>query len=164
MYKRQVVYYSWEIQLIDSPVFQRLRDIQQLGRAEMTYPSAHHSRFEHSLGTTAIASKMIDNLSQRSSDYNITDKDKYKIRLAALLHDRGHCFYSHFSESVYSALPAFAVIREYMDKKLNKEAFPKPHEIFSYLIITSESFVDFFYKYILYPDKGSIQDVYKRQL
>ena len=52
-----VLYNGWEIQIIDSPLFQRLRDIRQLGRAETTYPSAHHTRFEHSLGTTGASSR-----------------------------------------------------------------------------------------------------------
>ena len=100
-----VVYYGWENQIIDSPLFQRLRDIRQLGMAEMTYPAARHTRFEHSLGTVAIASRMIDKLAERSNGEIITKKEKYMVRLAALLHDVGHCFYSHLSENVYGNLP-----------------------------------------------------------
>ena len=102
-----VLYNGWEIQIIDSPLFQRLRDIRQLGRAETTYPSAHHTRFEHSLGTTAIASRMIDKLAERSAGLEITQRDRNKVRLAALLHDVGHCFYSHLSENVYGNTEPF---------------------------------------------------------
>ncbi|PWM45861.1 MAG: hypothetical protein DBX47_03330 [Clostridiales bacterium] len=149
-----VLYYGWEIELIDSPVFQRLRDIQQLGRADLTYPAARHTRFEHSLGTVAIASRMIDNLRTRSNDYIISDSDKNKIRLAALLHDIGHCFYSHLSERVYSKMAQFKAIRKELMQNFDKGVNPKPHELFSYMLVKSETFGNFFFEYISYPDKG----------
>ena len=45
-----MMFYPWELQIIDSPLLQRLRKINQVGLAVLTYPSAHHSRFEHTLG------------------------------------------------------------------------------------------------------------------
>lgn len=83
----------------------------------MTYPAARHTRFEHSLGTVAIASRMIDNLRNRSVDYFVTDSDRNKVRLAALLHDIGHCFYSHLSERIYSKLPQFSEIKKENNEK-----------------------------------------------
>ena len=47
-----IKFYPWELQILDSPLLQRLRSINQLGLAVLTYPSAHHSRFEHTLGVT----------------------------------------------------------------------------------------------------------------
>ena len=46
---------SWEMQLIDSPLIQRLRDIKQLGMASLIYPCSNHTRFEHTLGVAAAA-------------------------------------------------------------------------------------------------------------
>jgi HD superfamily phosphohydrolase len=111
------VRFSWrEMALIDSPIMQRLRDVHQTGLAYYVYPSARHSRFEHSLGATTVASRVFDALvhRQRSAFRDIVramwkdaDPDvsvlrlKQELRLAALLHDTGHSLYSHTSERVY---------------------------------------------------------------
>src|SRR5438876_9585927 len=59
--------FSWrELVLIDSPLFQRLRGIHQTGLAHYVYPSARHSRFEHSLGVATVASRAFDALQQRN--------------------------------------------------------------------------------------------------
>ena len=47
-------YEAWEMQIIDSPLIQRLRNISQVGLAVLTYPAARHSRFEHTLGVAAV--------------------------------------------------------------------------------------------------------------
>lgn len=114
--------FSWiELALIDSPLLQRLRGIHQTGLAYYVYPSARHSRFEHSLGVTTIASRAFDALMQRSPDLtdiaSAFDKEnpsrflanaRQELRLAALLHDTGHSIHSHTSEIVYSKLPLLA--------------------------------------------------------
>jgi HD superfamily phosphohydrolase len=137
-----VKFNSWEIAIIDTPLYQRLRDIYQVGLGVFTYPSARHSRFEHSLGVTAIASRMIDSLAeQKSNTLQITPHEKMDVRLAALLHDIGHCFYSHLSESFYGTLPEFVDLLKYFNIKHSVR--PKPHEIFSYLIINTNAFKEF---------------------
>ncbi len=153
-----VLYKSWEIKLIDSPLLQRLRDVHQLGMADLTYTAARHSRFEHSLGTTAIAGRMISRLRERYSDneeITVTDADVNMIRLAALLHDVGHCFYSHLSETVYGDMPQFPIMTEHIVQLENAPKKPAPHELFSYLIITSDAFTKFFHENIDYPNKGT---------
>jgi len=84
-----------ETELIDTPTFQRLKKIKQLGFAHMVYPSAMHTRFEHSLGVMHIMSRVINNTHERFSE-----KDKQKLRIAALLHDVGHYPYSHVMEKI----------------------------------------------------------------
>ena len=157
-----VVYYKWEMQIIDTPLFQRLRDIHQLGMAEYTYPAARHSRYEHSLGTVAIAFKMIERLKERFSaesdsgnEAPITQNDVFAVRFAALLHDIGHCLYSHLSEQIYASMPEFEAIYKDVVESTEQKISPKPHEIFSYLIISSDSFCDFFFDSIDYPNKGN---------
>lgn len=151
-----VFYSGWEIQIIDSPVVQRLRDIHQLGMADLTYTAARHSRFEHSLGTAAIAGRMVEHLKKRSKDYAVCDRDINTVRLAALLHDVGHCFYSHLSERVYGSMPGFSELMKEKDVKCS------PHEFMSYLIITSDAFVGFFDEYVDFPDKYSSRDILLR--
>ncbi len=48
--------------LIDHPIFQRLRRIKQMGLADYVYPSANHTRFSHSLGATYLMKKSIETL------------------------------------------------------------------------------------------------------
>jgi HD superfamily phosphohydrolase len=84
-----------EQEIVDSPSFQRLRRLNQLGLVPLVYPNANHSRFAHSLGVFHIMSRVIDLLVRKEQ---LTDEDRRKMRLAALLHDAGHYPYSHLME------------------------------------------------------------------
>jgi HD superfamily phosphohydrolase len=87
-----------ETKIIDTPTFQRLRRLKQLGLASMVYPNASYSRFTHSLGVLYIASRVIEIFKKRKL---ITDEeDIQKHRIAALLHDIGHYPYSHLMERI----------------------------------------------------------------
>ena len=89
--------YNHELQIIDNPIFQRLRRIRQLSGAHLTYPSAQHTRFEHSLGVMHIASQA----GQALHEKELLDKDDIEIlRLAGLLHDIGHGPFSHLFEEI----------------------------------------------------------------
>ncbi|MCK9151657.1 HD domain-containing protein [Methanobacterium alcaliphilum] len=82
-----------EVELIDTPQLQRLRRIKQLGFTNLVYPGANHSRFEHSIGTMYLASRLADHL-------KLDDDKKRMLRVCALLHDAGHGPFSHVSEPV----------------------------------------------------------------
>ena len=99
-----------EQQLIDSRVFQRLRRIRQLAMAFLVYPSALHTRFEHSIGVMHIAGRICTSLHELNPD-RISDEDITNVRFAALLHDVGHGPFSHLSESL---LEKFAPAQAYM--------------------------------------------------
>ena len=79
--------------LIDTPAVQRLRHVKQLGTVQLVYPSANHTRFEHSLGVYHLASRALDHL-------GIGGKRAERIEAAAMLHDVGHGPFSHNLESL----------------------------------------------------------------
>ncbi len=74
---------SKEVELLGTPVVQRLRRIKQLGNTHLVYPSACHSRFEHTLGVLHIATRMAQKL-------ELNDDETKIVRYTALLHDVGH--------------------------------------------------------------------------
>ena len=81
--------------LIDTPIFQRLRRIAQLGLAQYVYPGATHSRFSHCLGAMHAMNRIATSL----IDQEILNFDDLEmLRLAALLHDIGHYPFSHVLE------------------------------------------------------------------
>ena len=84
-----------EVKLINQLPFQRLRGIKQLAMANLVYPGALHTRFEHSIGTLHAASRILDKI---ALDAHLCYNDIVSIRLAALLHDIGHGPFSHVSE------------------------------------------------------------------
>ncbi len=88
------------LDLIDSPEFQRLRRIRQLGISWITFPSAVHTRFTHSLGACHLAGRYMDKLYDRHKKSFYKRKDDFDrarllARVTALLHDIGHGAFSH---------------------------------------------------------------------
>jgi hypothetical protein len=79
--------------LLDAPAVQRLRHVKQLSTVRLVYPSANHTRFEHSLGVYHLASRALDHLGVEG------DRADH-VRAAALLHDVGHGPYGHQTEDV----------------------------------------------------------------
>ena len=81
------------LELLGTPEVQRLHSIKQLGFAHLVFPGAHHTRFEHSLGACAIATRIAEILELPSEEKNL-------LACAALLHDVGHGPFSHTLESL----------------------------------------------------------------
>ncbi|WP_435077784.1 HD domain-containing protein [Halococcus sp. AFM35] len=79
--------------LLDTKPVQRLRHIRQLGTVDLVYPSANHTRFEHSLGVYHLADRALSHL-------GIEGRQAERVRAAALLHDVGHGPYSHNLEAL----------------------------------------------------------------
>jgi HD superfamily phosphohydrolase len=86
--------------LIDTPQFQRLRYVRQLGLAYLVYPGATHSRFEHALGTYHLARRALALLEERGDLAGLGDRECALARTAALLHDVGHYPFSHALEEI----------------------------------------------------------------
>jgi HD superfamily phosphohydrolase len=87
------------LSLIDTPEFQRLRRIRQLGMSDLVFPSANHSRFSHCVGTMHVARKMVDQ-AIRLTGKKIREDQRTTVLVAALLHDIGHGPFSHAFEKV----------------------------------------------------------------
>lgn len=84
--------------LIEHPIFQRLRRIKQLGLSNLVYPGALHTRFQHVIGAMSLAAQAVDVL--RSKGIDITEEEKDGVCAAVLLHDLGHGPFSHTLEHV----------------------------------------------------------------
>jgi HD superfamily phosphohydrolase len=84
--------------VVDTPPFQRLRYIRQLGHAFLVYPGATHTRFEHALGTYHLARRALTVLAERDALAGLDADEPALVRLAALLHDVGHYPFSHALE------------------------------------------------------------------
>ena len=78
------------LRIVDHPEFQRLRWIRQLGLNQLVYPSAMHTRFEHSIGSFHLAKRLCEHLDIESDEF----------KAAALLHDIGHMPLSHATEQL----------------------------------------------------------------
>ena len=83
--------------LIEHPIFQRLRRIKQLGLSYLVFPGANHSRFEHALGATHLMRQAISVL--RMKGHEITEAEADAVTIAILLHDIGHAPFSHVLEN-----------------------------------------------------------------
>ena len=110
-----VSYTNEEKVVIDSPQFQRLRDIHQLAMTYLIYPGASHKRFEHSLGVMELATNIFDvvmdddNLTKRSREVfkeQLQNKQYWRqtLRMAALCHDVGHLPFSHTGEKILEGI------------------------------------------------------------
>ncbi|GAB4528774.1 MAG: HD domain-containing protein [Haliangiales bacterium] len=83
--------------LVNTELFQRLRNIRQNGVCNLVFHGAEHSRFCHSMGVAHVAGRMFD-AAARNSQVDTSQEEREATVLAALLHDVGHGPYSHLIE------------------------------------------------------------------
>jgi len=142
-----------EYLVLDSPLLQRLRYIHQTALAYLVYPTANHTRFDHSLGCAKIAQQLGEKIIPVGEKVLVDKKTRIaELRLAALLHDVGHCFFSHLSESIMQS--------HFRDLYIAAKRAPQFKgrnlglaEINSYLIVKSERFHAFLDRVVhYYPD------------
>lgn len=133
---------EFELKVINTIYFQRLKDIRQL-TCQHVYPSARHTRFEHSLGVMELTKNAIRYLNENGFIEYIDEKNQknhlindslfFNVSMAALLHDVGHCVFSHMGEKLYdydevrdeliSAIKDTLIISD--EKKLNPDLINK---------------------------------------
>jgi len=98
-----------EKSVIDTPFFQRLRGVRQLGFGDLAFPGATHTRHAHSLGAMHVASKLLDAVAARQKlPDEVRQQFRGAVRLAVLCHDLGHMPLSHASERI---APARSLLR-----------------------------------------------------
>jgi len=130
------IYEKHEISLLDLPIIQRLRRVHQTALAFLTYPCATHNRFQHTLGVMNIVDKLAKAFQQRYPKL-MGLETLQELRIAAMLHDVGQGPFSHASEEIMEHMGD--VKSALADPKFSKIQ-GKPHEMLSYLIITSDGF------------------------
>jgi uncharacterized protein len=121
-----------ETEVIDSPEFQRLRAIKQLGFAEVSFPGATHNRFIHSIGVSHLAGVVFDQIFKVFPFSSSGVKNRYRqvFKLAALLHDVGHGPLSHTIEEVMPPLSALNVTAyQHRGKTSSQGDFMAPKEL-----------------------------------
>jgi HD superfamily phosphohydrolase len=102
-----------ETACVDSPPFQRLRRIMQLGETHLVYPGAVHTRFSHSLGALRLTQHLLDRVHNQSQSLHATEdlisdwgpgsdrgwaEATVLARLGGLLHDLCHVPAGHTIE------------------------------------------------------------------
>jgi hypothetical protein len=92
---------------IDTPIFQRLRHIEQTSM-RCLFPGAHHDRFIHSLGVFHLGQWMYEVLLNNTAGDQaihaaLQEKSlKHTFLIACLMHDCGHAPFSHTLEKFYN--------------------------------------------------------------
>ena len=143
--------------LIDTSIFQRLRQIEQTSMRQL-YPAAHHDRFIHSLGVFHLAQcvyrRLLDSCDEEDQTEIRDVLEDSMVRntflIASLMHDCGHAPFSHTFESFYNyseandTKPAYERLRECFSGdhfEISGSFKPAPHEAFS-AVILKEFFSD----------------------
>ncbi len=159
--------------LINCPLFQKLRSISQLGFTYWTYPTARHSRFEHSLGVYYVVQQLLKSFRNTASTeewggrgvkaIHFDEEEEQLACHAALLHDIGHVTFSHVTENIFLLRGAERNIGPYkidgfignfrdhfegrannIDPTIPAGRVPDLSEILSVAIITSDRFRRFY--------------------
>ena len=127
-----------EIEILEHPFFQRLRNIKQLGFSEYVFPGATHTRYLHSIGVMHVATLVFNSLFKDQNNKDIL-RLKESLRLGCLLHDIGHAPLSHSTESVMPMVSELKLPKQFEGGKRQAS-----HEDYTIKSITDSSFTKSF--------------------
>ncbi|MCL1862354.1 MAG: HD domain-containing protein [Defluviitaleaceae bacterium] len=147
-----------EVFLIDSPLIQRLKKIKQLGYAYQVYTNADYNRFSHTIGVVETSTRISKVIEKKVPTGKTDEKINFieLVRIAAIMHDSGHMFFSHVSEKFFLHNKNFRRNKEviealtFFSEKVSERV--ALHEMFSVMIVNSEHFFKFLE--IVYFDKS----------
>lgn len=89
------------LRIIDTPEYQRLHYLKQLGTCDFVFRGATHTRFEHSLGVGHLAERLLRVIKTNQPELHITDMDILCVKVAGICHDLGHGPFSHVFDGVF---------------------------------------------------------------
>eukprot|EP01138_Halocafeteria_seosinensis_P001740 gb/GECG01001783.1/.p1 GENE.gb/GECG01001783.1/~~gb/GECG01001783.1/.p1 ORF type:complete len:543 (+),score=69.01 gb/GECG01001783.1/:1-1629(+) len=89
------------LSFMDTPQYQRLRDLKQLGTTCFVFPGATHDRLQHSVGVHHVSGCMIDEIVNRQPELDVSEDEKRAVKIAGLCHDLGHGPYSHLFDGAF---------------------------------------------------------------
>jgi len=127
-----------EIEILEHPFFQRLRNIKQLGFSEYVFPGATHTRYLHSIGVMNVSTLVFNSLFKDQNSKDI-QRLKESLRLGCLLHDIGHAPLSHSTESVMPMVSALKLPKQFQGTERQAS-----HEDYTIKSITDSSFTQSF--------------------
>lgn len=109
--------------VIETPIFERLRNINQLGTSIYVYATGNGNRYVHCIGTAILAKTFLDKLFKDESDrnrYGVNDTDLLCVQIAALIHDLGHGPWSHLFDGtiIRDAIKEFKSIKHPHDANI----------------------------------------------
>lgn len=130
-----------EVAILDSPEFQRLRVIKQLGFSEFSFPGATHNRYLHSLGVCHLAGQIFDSIFKIYPFQKSSKKIQMRqvCRLGALLHDLGHGPLSHTTEQVMPKIEDLNILIYQGTQHKNRRA---NHEDYTLKFLTDSSITE----------------------
>ncbi len=105
--------------LLEHPIFQRLRRIKQLGLTYYVYPGATHTRFQHTIGALHLMTQAIAHLKAKKIEIN--EEEEEAVLIAILLHDIGHGPFSHALEHSLIEEISHENLSDLLMRKLNSE-------------------------------------------
>lgn len=142
--------------IIDQPIFQRLRHVKQVGLVDLVFPSATHTRFNHSLGCAYLASRFAKALELKEETWHLAV-------ISALIHDIGHGPFSHAFEKLLCNQSEYVHHEDWSHEFLEDFDLPETH-LLKVHQATVKNFIKGEYAYSKGSENNLVADIVSSQL